>query len=45
MKPSLVVSDWNGTLITDEDDGAVLKQIGMDEFKHCAARPWLWARA
>jgi len=34
MKPELIVSDWNGTLMTDRDDKAVLKQIGMDELKH-----------
>ncbi|MFH1420837.1 MAG: hypothetical protein ABIG30_02610 [Candidatus Aenigmatarchaeota archaeon] len=44
MKPELIVSDWNGTLITDLDDKAVLKQIGMDELKHSALRPRRWGR-
>ncbi|MBM3303498.1 MAG: hypothetical protein FJY76_00220 [Candidatus Aenigmarchaeota archaeon] len=44
MKPRLIVSDWNGTLISDRDDKPVLKQMAMDELKHCAKRPWLWGR-
>lgn len=36
MKPKLIVSDWNGTLITDVDDKPVLKQIAMDELKYAA---------
>jgi len=45
MKPELIVSDWNGTLITDMDDKPVLKQIGIDELAYCAKRLWLWGRA
>jgi len=45
MTPKLVVSDWNGTLITDKDDKPMLKQIGMDELAYCAKRPWRWGRA
>jgi hypothetical protein len=45
MKPDLIISGWNGTLITDMDDKPVLKQIAMDELAHAAKRPWLWGRA
>ncbi len=45
MKAKAIVSDWNGTLIEDEDDGFALKQIAMDGLKRCARRPWLWGRA
>ena len=45
MKPQLIVSDWNGTLIADRDDKPLLKQIGMDELAYCAKRPWRWGRA
>ncbi len=44
MKPELIVSDWNRTLIEDTDDKPVLKQIAMDELGHCGKRPWLWDR-
>jgi len=44
MKVKFVVADWNGTMISDTDDSAVLKQIGEDQESYCMKRPHKWGK-